>query len=112
MNSVIAISTAAVLLAAVSGAAQAAPSGRSAVEVSYADLDLARADGRQVLERRLERALDLVCGDRPAALELSRTSQRSACRAAAMADARQQLSQIYNHARRAEAAIVIPVRGR
>ncbi|MBN8813122.1 MULTISPECIES: UrcA family protein [unclassified Sphingomonas] len=40
--------------------------GDASVRVSYADLDLSRAAGRQALDRRLARALDQICpADRP-----------------------------------------------
>lgn len=35
------------------------------VEVPYGDLDLTKADGRDVLDRRLTRAARQVCGGRP-----------------------------------------------
>lgn len=100
MKPVIAIAASAVALAAGSAAAQVTP-GQADVQtdsasVSYRDLDVTRSDGRATLERRVEMAIDRVCGDRPLAVEVRRQAQFSECRSQVAAGARQDLAALYS----------------
>lgn len=56
----------------------------AAVKVSYADLDLTKADGRAALDRRLERAAQRLCGTRPVR-NLAMMQSHKACMAEARA---------------------------
>ena len=62
--------------------------------VSYADLDLSRANGRAVLENRIGRAVETVCPERPQPRELRKRQSFRACTRAAWAGARRQLAAI------------------
>lgn len=56
----------------------------SEIAVSYKDLDLARASDVRVLYQRLKRASSSVCGEAPAAKELSRHLAWERCYEAAL----------------------------
>jgi UrcA family protein len=79
--------------------------------VSYADLDLARADGRAVLERRVELAVARVCPARPLPVELSRQRAYLDCRTAAWSGARQQLAKVYTGHQLAQASVRVAAAG-
>lgn len=64
----------------------ASASEAPAVKVSYADLDLNRADDVRVLYRRLQRAADQVCGEVPQ-MELARYQLHLRCQRATVESA-------------------------
>ena len=107
MNSFTAIASAALLALAAGHAAAQSDVSQPKTAVSYADLDLSRASGRQVLERRLEAAVDRVCPGRPAPGELRSLEIGRKCRTQAWAGAQQQLAAIYDGRQVAEAAIKV-----
>ena len=106
MKTLIAMTSAA-LLSLSFGAAAQAQSDIPSTKVSYADLDLSRASGRQVLERRVERAVARVCPSRPLPSELRRQKTYRECRAAAWTGAQRQLAALYSGNRLAESAVHI-----
>jgi UrcA family protein len=75
-----------------------------AIAVSFADLDLSKADGRAVLEQRVRAAVNVVC-PMPELVELQRRRLANVCRADSMQRAQQQLAQIYSHRELAAASI-------
>lgn len=75
---------------AVPAAASAAP---HSVTVSYADLNLASADGRTELNQRLDRAIRLLCGG-VASRTISETNEKMQCRDEANANVRQAVVKI------------------
>jgi UrcA family protein len=105
MKTILAVS-AAIMIASVAGHAAAQDSQRT-VRVSYADLDLGQAAGRQVLEHRIGNAVDKVCSPAPAGVDLTQTHDFQKCRGQAMAGARQQLAQIFDGRMLAEASITV-----
>lgn len=62
------------------------------VTVSYADLDLATADGKGRLDGRIGRAAAMVCG--VSSRELAQERGIQACRTDAVADARAQIATV------------------
>lgn len=80
----------ALLAAAVAAQSPAAP---ASVAVSYADLDLSRPAGVAVLDRRLARAADAVCGV-PDARDLRAAIATRACRTAALTAANAELKPV------------------
>ena len=70
------------------------PATASSVEevrvVSYADLDLTRQTGRQVLERRVAAAIREVCGA-PVTKPLAEAAHQRACAATALQNAQAQV---------------------
>jgi UrcA family protein len=87
---------AATLLLALSTPAWAQDVERRTVRVSYADLDISQAAGRQALEQRIERAVTRICADRTQ-LDLSVRSQIARkCRADAIAGVQPQLAALYS----------------
>jgi UrcA family protein len=107
MHRIIAIATVALALAASAGAAHAQDTDLPTAKVSYADLDLRDASGRATLGARVARAVGLVCGERPAPVELDRTVAWSHCRATARASADQQLAALYRGERFAESSVQV-----
>jgi UrcA family protein len=107
MNRIIAIATAALALTAFAGAAHAQETDAPTAKVSYADLDLSHANGRATLSARVNHAVDLVCGERPAPMELDRQAAYDRCRATARASADQQLAAIYRGERLAQSAVEV-----
>lgn len=83
----------AVLLNTGLAAAPAAAQAVDSVTVGYADLNLANAAGRAVLDRRIAHAARQVCGQF-APIELRRNSLSRACQADAIASAEAQRSAI------------------
>lgn len=92
--------TLAVLFAALPAAAFAqsapttsviAPSDRAVV--SYADLDIASAAGKRILNRRLGGAIEQVCGSFANAREYAEEDRVTQCRGAAWASAERQLAE-------------------
>jgi UrcA family protein len=74
------IATAAVLGALANApAAVAEPQARNSVRVLYADLDLSREAGAQVLLERIKAASLRVCGPRPSPKELRITISYKTC---------------------------------
>jgi UrcA family protein len=87
--------TATVLVALSAGHAVAQTESPARIAVSYADLDLSKTNGRAVLERRVQMAVDRVCPERPLPTELAKQHTYRACRQAAWTGAKQQLASIY-----------------
>jgi UrcA family protein len=107
MKSIIAMTSAALFALSAGQAFAQSDVGPNKTSVSYADLDLSRANGRVVLERRVAQAVDRVCPERPLPNELRKQQTYRACREAAWAGARQQLATIYSGKQFAEAAVQI-----
>lgn len=105
MKTILAISAAA-MLAGLAGHALAQDGART-IAVSYADLDLTRATGREVLERRIDMAAARVCAPQPLNIDLTMTHDYQLCRSQALAGARQQLAQAYGGRALAQAAITV-----
>ncbi len=78
------------MLAGAAGPAFAAPPAAETRIVSYADLNLSSAAGRDRLERRIGAAVNAVCG-RAAPTDLNGLAQVDLCRAETHADATAQL---------------------
>lgn len=76
-------------------------------KVSYADLDLSRSGGRDVLERRIGRAIETVCPRRPLPTELAKARSWRTCRELAWTGAQRQLYALYGGARLAESAVQV-----
>ena len=57
------------ILAGLSGAAQAGSPEKSAVAIRYADIDLSTQAGQTMLERRVANALESVCGSYAGAID-------------------------------------------
>lgn len=104
MKTILAITAAAFTFIA-APAAFAQEEGPLKAAVSYADLDLGTPAGRATLERRVERAVDRVCPARPLPAELDKHAAYAACHKSALTGARQQLAEVYQGHRLAEAAI-------
>ena len=83
---------------AVTSIAVAPAIAAESVVVSYADLNLANAAGRQALDARLASAVDQVCAD--AALDARSLAASRACRADAGADAASQRDAVISGERR------------
>lgn len=81
-------------LAALSLASASTPASAEpvSVEVEYTDLNLSDPAGLAALDRRIERAISRVCGDRPRQLSEVRLQQR--CAAAARASANEQVARV------------------
>jgi len=75
------------------------------VAVRYNDLDLTKTAGREVLERRLDRAVRNVCGDRPTR-DLNRMDSYKACIADARASYRSQVELALNTANARRVAVL------
>ena len=80
----------ATLLAGAAAPTVAAPLEAKSRIVSYADLDLGSAAGRDRLEARIDRAVRAVCG-RASVKDLNALDQVLSCRAEALEDANAQL---------------------
>ena len=74
-------------------ASPAAAQTVDSVTISYADLNLANAAGRAVLDRRIAQAARQVCGEFPP-VELRRNSLSRACQADVIASAEAQRSAV------------------
>ena len=81
----------AVLMAAPALAAPAITEG-SSVSIGFADLDLAHAEGRNVLAKRVQRAAELAC-ERPYLRDLTGMVAYQRCVANALNEARSQLAE-------------------
>jgi UrcA family protein len=106
MKTILAI-TAVALLGVGAPYAHAQEDAPRAISVSYADLDLSRASGREALERRVSNAVALVCAPRPTIIELPQTRLYNMCMAQAAAGARQQLAEVYRGRLVARASIEV-----
>ena len=104
MKTLIAL-TSAILFGVAAGHAAAQADAPLKTTVSYADLDLSRASGREALEHRIEAAVIRVCADQPSPVDLKATRAYRQCRSQAWAGAKQQLAEVYGGARFAEASI-------
>lgn len=106
MKPILAISVA-TMIAGLAGHAAAQSGEARSVSVSFADLDLSRASGREALEQRISNAVLRVCAPRPAPIDLTQTHEYDACRSLAMSGARQQLAQVYDGRALAQASITV-----
>lgn len=104
MKTFVALAAAALLCAATQAQAQAYSEAQT-VRVSYADLDLARASGRAVLEQRVKQAIERVCPNRPAPAELGHYKIYRDCKAATWDGVQTQLAQIYDGRHLADSAV-------
>lgn len=75
------------------------------VSVSYAELNLASAKGRQLLERRIAAAAGQVCAF-GGIQDLSRATQAKACRSDAIARVQPQFDAAVNAARRGTVTVL------
>ncbi len=73
--------------AALASPAIAAPVSTSSIAVRYGDLNLATSDGRAVLDRRIERAVETVCG-RTSTVNIAMNAKIADCSAAARSAAK------------------------
>lgn len=90
MRSLIPVFAAAILAGS---AAPALAEVEPSVVVSYSDLNLATAEGRQALESRIAVAVDTVCArPHPTSLQQSRISAE--CRKRSAADAQRQMRRV------------------
>lgn len=109
MKTLIAVTAAALFCTTAPALAQSA-SDAPTTRVSYADLDLSRSNGRDVLERRIGNAIKRVCPTNPLPGELQKGKNHRACQRAAWTGARQQLAAIYDGRQLADAAVVVAAR--
>jgi UrcA family protein len=105
MKTILAVS-AAIMIASGAGHA-AAQDGQRTVLVSYADLDLRQAAGRQALEHRIGAAVNKVCSPAPAGVDLTQMHEFQTCRSQAMVGVQQQVAQILNGRELAQASISV-----
>lgn len=75
----------------------AAGNGKS-VQVSYSDLNLTSAAGKQAFERRIARAADAVCGNPATARDLVASAHRKRCVVAALDSARPAIELAFRNA--------------
>lgn len=75
------------------------------VAVSYADLDLTKAAGRDMLDRRLDRAVRSVCGSRPLR-DIGRMASHRNCVADARASYQGQVAIALNNANARRVAVL------
>jgi UrcA family protein len=83
----------------------------TSVAVSYADLNIASSEGKAALARRINRAIDDVCGEVDTH-ELAMTNKVLACRSKAQGSVDVQLAQIDRGGPQLALALLIPSRGR
>lgn len=111
MKTLIAIASAALFCTAPLAHAQD-PSEAPSLRVSYGDLDLSRAGGRDVLEQRIRHAIDRVCPRRPAPAELGHYRIYRNCKAATWEGVQPQLAQIYGGRQLADSAVRVIATGK
>ncbi len=100
--------TALIAAAAVAASAPAwAQMEQRSVRVSYADLDLGRAEGRKALDRRIEQAVDRICRDDDSIRDLVRSRLTRECRAGAFASVQPQLAALYGAGRWDQASLEV-----
>ena len=75
------------------------------VAVRYANLDLTKTAGREVLDRRLDRAVRTVCGDRPTR-DLGRMDGYNTCVADARASYQSQVELALSNANARRVAVL------
>lgn len=68
-------------------------------KVSFADLNLRSAAGQKTLERRVNGAVEALCGDRPGFVPLRELLARRECSAESWSNARPQISAAIERAR-------------
>jgi len=107
MKTIIAFTSAALLTLAAGHAAAQTQMDTPKAAVSYADLDLSRANGRTVLQHRIKSAVEQVCPGRPGPGELRNLQIGQRCREQAWTNAQRQLAAIYDGRTLAEASIQI-----
>ena len=101
------VSTIAATALLVPGADALAQDLARTVKVSYADLDLSRSGGRDMLERRIALAVRKVCPDIPHPLRLQDQAFHSACQKTAWDGALRQVAAIGASTQLADATIKI-----
>ena len=106
MNHIISAAAAALLVIA-AGVANGQDSDHPSSKVSYADLNLSSVRGRATLDARISRAVNIVCGQRPAPVELERKAAYDRCRTAAQADAFQHLAEVTRGEQFTQAAVSV-----
>lgn len=84
-------------------AAQEGPS--RSVSVSYADLDLSRASGRETLDRRISNAVARVCSPQPALIDLAQAHAYEQCRSDALSGAHEQMTRLFEGQALAQASV-------
>ena len=92
--------------AALMSAGAAFAQDASTVRVSFADLDLNHASGRQALQQRIEAAVDRVCPN-PGIMQLNLQPYVRGCRQSAMAGAQHQLASLTSHPELAQASVTV-----
>jgi len=90
-SGLVALATFAFALSATGAVAAENPFARDQVILNLQDLDLATADGQQRLAIRVDQAARAVCGDRLSNVHLALEAKAQECRAAVVADVRQQI---------------------
>ena len=105
MKTVIAIAAAA-LVAIVSGQACAQTETLRAT-VSFADLNLSRANDRSVLEHRIDAVVSKMCGGAPRNIDLNASHVFGQCRDQAWSGVRKQLAMIYGGSQLAQATVTV-----
>ena len=84
-----------VVIAAIAAAPAAGQSGTDPIErVGVSDLDLASADGRRLLARRISRATEFVCGSYAGARDIYEIDAIDQCRLRAKVQVEQQVAAI------------------
>ena len=73
-------------------------------KVSYADLNLLSHAGQKALERRVNGAVEAICGDRPGFVPLRELLARRECASESWSNARPQITAAIEHARSAQYA--------
>jgi UrcA family protein len=111
MKRLLSIAAAGFVFAAGAAGAEVA-AGRTSAAVAYLDLDLSSPAGRATLERRIDRAVEQVCGERPEPRKLRLLDLHRACIAEAREGSRRQLAKLFGNEALAEGAIRVagPVR--
>ncbi|MFN3820134.1 UrcA family protein [Blastomonas sp.] len=90
-SGLVAPATFAFALSATGAVAAENPFARDQVILNLQDLDLATADGQQRLAIRVDQAARAVCGERLSGIHLALEAKAQECRAAVVADVRQQI---------------------
>lgn len=90
-SGLVALATFAFALSATGAVAAENPFARDQVILNLQDLDLATADGQQRLAIRVDQAARAVCGERLSGIHLALEAKAQECRAAVVADVRQQI---------------------
>jgi len=87
----VALATIALATSASAALASENPFAQDQALLNLKGIDLSTADGQQRLAIRMDQAARAVCGDRVSGVHLALEAQAQACRAAVVADIRQQI---------------------